>query len=362
MIYIYDLIGAKSGCMYYNDAFCETLRKAGINATVVSNYEDNYSKLWLANMYKGIIPVKILKLCYNMFVLLFLLLKKKSKVVYLSYGTSIDAMFLTIGKYSNSIIVDIHEYVQLDQEKKKLQLNDKFNRIYRKIPLVIYHSPRTLNYLKRVVSENNMIYVPHFKYQFDQTYNLDKIDDRVKKTILKEKTNILFFGHFRESKGIKVLIEAIQDLAAQAANRYHFIFAGADPHKEFVGALEKLSQTRSISVVPRYIETEELNFLFDSCNAVILPYFEVSQSGVLETAVFFRKQLLLSDIQYFKEFINKQPSFGYTFINKSSKDLASLLSEINVKGLKHYSEQDLRNFYQLNEFESFIKEFNKHIS
>ncbi len=345
--------------MYYNDSFCSTLRKDGINSVVISNYKSEYSEARLANIYSGSIIFKAIKLIYNAFVLLYLLSRRNNRVVYLSYGTSIDIIFMRIGLVSKTFYIDIHEYIQTEVHNNEQKR--KFDKIFMSVPLCIYHSSRTSSFLNEINRNLPSLYVPHFKYKFDKSFMEDNIPTDITQCIKEESLNFLFFGHFRKSKGINVLIDAITSLQKKVAGRYHFIFAGADPHHEFEEVLNAISITHGVSVVARYIETEELNYLFSKVDAVVLPYYEVSQSGVLETAVFFGKQLVLSDISYFKVFVEKFPSFGYLFNSGSSEDLVKLLSIIQKDGLKSQRVSDISKFYQKDEFDVFIKEFSHYL-
>ena len=357
MVVIFDLIGKKSGCMYYNDAFCRALREVGIDAVVVSNYSSNYAKAWLRNMYAGPLFMKGLKLINNVCVFLYLLVRG-NKVVYLSYGTSIDLRFMQIGSFSKNLFVDIHEYVQLDVPSIS-KIKVKFDKVYKIVSLVIYHSSRTESFLRENGITAHALYVPHFKYEFDKTYETNLVGEDIQESISGDNLNVLFFGHFRESKGIRVLMDAIHSLPASLSERFHFIFAGSDPHGEFKTDLNELIEGKNVSVVCRYIETQELNFLFSKINMVVLPYFEVSQSGVLETAVYFRKQLLLTDIPYFKSFIDSFPSFGYLFAKGNDIELANLFVKICEVGLQSYDDSDIDRFYQKEAFKAFSDSFKR---
>lgn len=358
MIYIFDLIGAKSGCMYYDDAFCKLLRDNNIQSVVVSNYSDSFSKKWLCNMYKGHSIVKLIKLCYNYCVLICLLLFRKT-VIYLSYGTKVDCHFSKVGSHFKNFIVDVHEYVLLGDNDKDGAIKSKFDIIYTRVQNCIYHAERTRGFLEKVRDLNTCLFVPHFKYEFDKSYDLTIIQEEIKNAIDKNKINFLFFGHFRESKGICTLINAIKLEQTEGGDKCHFIFAGADPHKEFEKELCDLKKNHSVSVICRFIETEELNFLFDNVNVVILPYFEVSQSGVLETAVFFKKYLILSNIPYFKDFISRFPSFGCLFEKGNADDLRNKIFQSENNQIKSYNTDEIELFYQKNEFDTFVNQLIK---
>ena len=102
------------------------------------------------------------------------------------------------------------------------------------------------------------------------------------------------------------------------------------------------------------------------CDYVFLPYRHISQSGVLEMAVYFRKPVITSGLSYFRETLGMFPSFGFAaegtetdgYIN-TFRSIAA--GESDTSG-RFYNVQDMDHFIEyknpqcfLNEMESIIE-------
>ncbi len=109
---------------------------------------------------------------------------------------------------------------------------------------------------------------------------------------------MLLFGLVRPYKGLDVLLDAWRALAA-----------GGDPGADLwvvglakydVAAL-RASAPASVRFVDRFVSDGETAAVFRRAQAVVLPYREIDQSGVLFTALAFGRALVLSDIGGFPE-------------------------------------------------------------
>jgi glycosyltransferase involved in cell wall biosynthesis len=108
-----------------------------------------------------------------------------------------------------------------------------------------------------------------------------------------DKPVVLCFGLMRPYKGIDLLLQAWHgienaELWVVGMPRMDItaLRAGAPPGVRFVG---------------RFVGDHELPAYFRRADLVVLPYREIDQSGVLFTALAFRKPLLLSDVGGFPD-------------------------------------------------------------
>jgi glycosyltransferase involved in cell wall biosynthesis len=104
---------------------------------------------------------------------------------------------------------------------------------------------------------------------------------------------VLFFGLIRPYKGLDVLLEA---------------WRGVEGAELWVVGLPKVdlaplraAAPPSVRFVPRFVADDELPAFFRRADAVVLPYREIDQSGVLYTALAFGRPLVLSDVGGFGE-------------------------------------------------------------
>lgn len=353
---LFDIIGLKSGCKYYDTAFYKQLLAHGYTAEIHSNFSVNEGKASIKNIYNGNKIRKILHLLrlFPTFIL-DVLSNRKNVYIYMTYGEVVDCLLIIMMLlFHPKPVLDVHEFISLDKEGNRLY-SKFFSLLYRRIYAVIYHSERSEKYLNSINYLGKRLYVPHFKYEFAKDYNINKIDDYVLNAVDKNKINILFFGHMRKSKGINLVFDSIKDADANILNRLHFIFAGDDSQSIVKRNIDSIGNKVSCSTILRFIEDTELNYLFDSIDLVLLPYEEVSQSGILETAVYFRKVMVLTDIAYFRTFSTLHPSFSYMIEKDNPKMLAMVYNDIAVNKIKSYTQQDINKFYEIDKFDSFFQ-------
>ena len=107
---------------------------------------------------------------------------------------------------------------------------------------------------------------------------------------------ILFFGLLRPYKGIDVLLEAFQQVEGAELWIVGMPRMPLEP-------LEELARKApgTVRFVPRFITDDEIPAYFRRADAVVLPYRQIDQSGVLYTALAFGKPLVLSSVGGFTE-------------------------------------------------------------
>jgi glycosyltransferase involved in cell wall biosynthesis len=109
---------------------------------------------------------------------------------------------------------------------------------------------------------------------------------------------VLFFGLLRPYKGVDVLLDAWSRLTGDGEPPAELWVVGLP--KMDVSAL-KAAAPAGVRFVDRFVTDEEAAAFFARADAVVLPYREIDQSGVLFTALAFGRPLVLSDVGGFPE-------------------------------------------------------------
>jgi glycosyltransferase involved in cell wall biosynthesis len=261
---------------------------------------------------------------------------------------------MTLSFFSKRITVDIHEFYALELfEKRIIKMSLKF--LYRYfINAIILHSDKTKKLLNDIKYQKKIFEVPHFKYCFNKEKHIKNVGSDVLFAIKQNCINILFFGYMRQSKGIDVLSKAYSSLSPDKQLQFNLIIAGSDPS----GLLDDIDVrgNKNISIIARYINDDELIYLFSNIDYVILPYKEISQSGILEMAFYFRRPVLASRISYFQNLFTQYPSFGLLFDNNAEDISRTILLLPSLKRV-FYSEKDISRFEQRYKITSFIIDF-----
>lgn len=343
MIYLVDTIGEETGMHLYDEAFVKEMQHIGVNAIAVSNYEDSYSIPVLKNFYRSSKVDKISMLILSWLKMLFFYSRHWREIfVYQSFGLRyIDMLFVLIFFNKKRLFVIVHDVVEITNGNGQgLGIKYKLQKwVYRHcVTNVICHSNQSENDLKNIINfKGNVIRFPHFRYHFNKNFKLSLVDKTVIDAIDKSKTNCLFFGQLRETKGIDILKNAIEELRGN--NNINIIIAGQDKDDMMNG----VTIPNNTKCILRRINDDEMSFLFSSCDMVLLPYKEIYQSGVLETVIHFGKYAIMSDCVAFKEVNDRYPSFGTIYKPNSGYALAECIKQKAGENFD-YSVEDNRKY------------------
>lgn len=103
---------------------------------------------------------------------------------------------------------------------------------------------------------------------------------------------LLFFGRFQPYKGLSVLLDAFAEVrAAIPSARLRIVGSGS-----FSQYRESAARITGIELTNRWVADEEVGNYFLNADAVVLPYTEASQSGVVAIAASFGLPVVASDV------------------------------------------------------------------
>ncbi len=180
----------------------------------------------------------------------------------------------------------------------------------------------------------------NYKVLFHPVYS--SFGNAVSKKEAKERLNIdagkvlLFFGLVREYKGLDVLLEAIAKVKNQSDVK--LIVAGEfyDSKNKYLRMIKDLNIEQNVSVIDKYIESDEVKYYFSAADAVVLPYKEATQSGIVQVAVNFAKPLIGTTAGGLKEIIEDNVN-GFLVQPGNPDDLANAI-------IKFYTEDKEEEF------------------
>jgi glycosyltransferase involved in cell wall biosynthesis len=135
------------------------------------------------------------------------------------------------------------------------------------------HSKRVFE--RKFGQPDKVVPVPHGDYAFFTEYCEDDI------TYNKE---LLFFGRIKPYKGVEWLLKASERLAASSDldDNYRIRIAGSGP-------IPDSHEVENVVVENEFVSPHRACALFSRCRAVVLPYREATQSGVIPIGYSFRK-------------------------------------------------------------------------
>jgi len=152
----------------------------------------------------------------------------------------------------------------------------------------------------------------------------------------KDVTYVLFTGLIRKYKGLNILIEAFS-LKELREKNIELIVAGEfyDSLKKYKQIIDKLNLKNKIHIFPKYHSFKVLRDFFCASEIVALPYITASQSGIIPMAYFYKKPLLVSDVNGLKEIILEDKT-GKVVPTNSKGFSESIINDFNIEKLKFY--------------------------
>lgn len=224
-IIIFDILGSHCGMHYYDIAFADILRNNGCIVDIMSNFSENdESRPRLRQMFSCSKLHGLLRLLMAYWAFFTEVLRSKAyRIVYLTYGEIYELPFLFISAFSSRVYIDVHEIHALKYNDNS-NVSKFFEWIYKHlIHHVIYHSERTRKILGN--SKLDMVYVPHFKYVFQKSYDYSKLHDDVKRCFKSHSVKFLFFGNLSTAKGIDTIISVFGHLVGYD-EKFELVIAG----------------------------------------------------------------------------------------------------------------------------------------
>ena len=281
--------------MSYSDKFCKNVR-----VKAVSKPDSSLGKL----LFK-IYPVKLFNLLEG------LICEIKPEIVHFMVGEYVFANHIKNVKPESSLCLTVHDLHPHERNKQSIKDDLIYKEIIHKgykkcesfIPTLTTSSLSQYKELKELYPSKNIIFT-HFPSLVTEQIKHGRAE--VKELLGIEKY-ILFFGSVDKYKGVDLLISAFCSLKNNCGMKLVIAGKGQD---------YDTSDNKDIIRLNRFIEDEEVGDLFRRASFVVYPYISATMSGVLSIAYYFRKCVLLSDVQFFKD--NAVPSC--TFFNTGDRD------------------------------------------
>jgi glycosyltransferase involved in cell wall biosynthesis len=133
--------------------------------------------------------------------------------------------------------------------------------------------------------------------------------------------SLLFFGRLEAYKGVENLLTAYSQISSESPVNYQLILAGpGDLSKIWAGNLPPNVELRNGLIA----DAEALD-LFLRCSLVLLPYIDATQSGLIASAYYFQKPVLVSRSGALPEYV-KDGETGFIVEPGHPSTLARALS------------------------------------
>lgn len=332
-IAIVDPVGAKAGMNWYGIQLLNAFSNIGWQTYFLSNSNDAHDSVTVINVFdnaqeRGLKSLK--KILSGLIKARKVLLQKKVQFVILHIFRSdwLELLFSLVFYNSGfKVCLIIHDIESLDTQKNSLARKWILSRFHH---YKVVHNVFSEQELKKIVSEKeaaNLYVIAHgdFTGMIEQ-FRPDENEIRIH-PFDNTKVNLLFFGQIKKVKGLDLLLKAMKSLD----DRFKLTVAGKERDesiKDYSGLIDELKSKGSIEILNRHISDSERDFLLRNCDAVILPYRHIYQSGVLLMAMSYGKSVIASDLPAFKEIIVDGVN-GILFKSGEIESLANAIRNLN---------------------------------
>ena len=200
----------------------------------------------------------------------------------------------------------------IDQFLKKLNIKKAKK-------LILYNKNQTDRFVKtHNLTRNQYINVNIGLYE---TYNFLKINNKTCFNFNFKKPTLFFFGRIVKYKGIEFLIDAVNELNREGI-KINTIIAGAGKPYFDINKIDNAHTT----FINRYLTQYELADLLQNIDAVVCPYTDATQSGVIMTSYTFGKPVISTDTGGLSEMLVSQ---NLVYLAKP-KSVSSLKNKIKL--------------------------------
>lgn len=162
--------------------------------------------------------------------------------------------------------------------------------------VAIVHSKKDMSKLKSLLPNLRVFQHHHPVYDI---YPVQTVDIQEKRKILSidsQKKIILFFGFIRKYKGLRILLEAISLFDEETSPILLVVGEFYEPEQPYRQLVSDLKIQDRVVFIPDYVPNEDVSSYFQISEAVVLPYLDASQSGIIQVARFFLCPIIATNV------------------------------------------------------------------
>lgn len=188
-----------------------------------------------------------------------------------------------------------HHYKEIDRKNSRW--------FYKKSDAIVFHSKNDIDRsreLLRTTIDKMHIVIPHGNFNGSYENNISQESARRILDIPDNKKVILCFGFIRKNRGYEYLLEAAKDMKDTIV-----IIAGKKDDKDvYLNLLNYEKQMSNLKLFIKWIPDREVQLYFNACDIVVLPYTDITTSGVIQLAYAFSRPIVTTSIGGLTDVVN----------------------------------------------------------
>ncbi len=278
------------------------------------NSKINFLNLWPTRSNRATPLAKVLRMLRHYAYLVRYAATAKPGVFHILWNSKVqvfDRTFLMLyyKLLGKKVALTVHNVNQGRRDSNDSLLNRITLRIqYQLTDHMFVHTKKMKNELVKdfAVSEQAVTVIRHpINNAFPDT-NLTSADAKCRLGIKDAEKAILFFGRIKPYKGLEHLLAAFRQLAASDGS-YRLIIAGEvqKGNEKYLAEIQR-TVTRQLDrgqiiLKAQFIPDDEMEVYLKGADALVLPYNEIFQSGVLFLGYSFGLPVIATDVGSFRE-------------------------------------------------------------
>lgn len=208
------------------------------------------------------------------------------------------------------LVWTIHELINHDQIHR--DQNERLNRCIAALASrIIVHSRILQEEIAAAVpaATGKMETISHPSYLDCYDNSASELVSRVRLSLPREGFIFVCLGMLRPYKGILELIAAFQQLEGAEV---HLLLAGMYRPESFLTEMQNaIGQDRRIILRPGFVPEDEVQYVLNAANAVVLPYRAIHASGSLMLAMSFAKPAIVPRLGVIPETVGAAEAIIY---------------------------------------------------
>lgn len=199
------------------------------------------------------------------------------------------------------IVRTVHEPTAADRIKMPNRFEEWFGKLQlKKAAAIIVHDAQTKIYIGDLIEKNDSIFaIPHGHYLVFRKYISNEKDAEMP---FNNPPVALFLG-IKRHKGFEIFLQALQQLQKKNFPIKAKIVGRISPGDEDLVHKIKSFNLRNVEIHPGYIPTAEIWKVYAESDFVVLPYLRGTTSGAIHLAYAFKRPVITSDLNCFRELV-----------------------------------------------------------
>lgn len=234
--------------------------------------------------------------------LLFIMLSKKPDIIHFQWFKlpKIDYILIKIIRMllpKRKLVFTAHNVLPHDTGDKYKKI---YNKIYNLVDGIIVHTSRSKEEIINTfdITNDKIKVIPHglLELNYDEN-NTNKIKNKFyENNNLDDKIILGFIGSIRKNKGIELLLDIWEENKFLNSNEeIVLLIAGSCNNKELKNRIDEISNYKNVISDIRFLPLDNFAAYMKASDVILLPYLNISQSGVLLSVLAEEKPVLVSD-------------------------------------------------------------------